>query len=43
MIFFLYGKEVSGNAVSKVLQIFQEEAIITNAPSKQKLDFVVTV
>ena len=29
-----YGKDISGNAVSKVLQIFQEEARITNEPAK---------
>ena len=38
---FSYGKDISGNAMSKVLQIFQEEARITNAPAKQSLDIVV--
>ena len=41
MIF--YGKVMSCNAVSKVLQIFQVEARITNAPVKQALDLVVYV
>ena len=40
---FPYEKDNSGNAVSKVLQIFQEETRITNVPAKQALDLVVYV
>ena len=40
---FSYGKDISGNAVSKLLQIFQEEARITNAPVNQAFDLVVYV
>ena len=38
---FSHGKYISGNAMSKVLQIIQEESRITNAPAKQSLDIVV--
>ena len=40
---FSCGKDISNNAVSKVLQIFQEEARITNATAKQALDLVAYV
>ena len=40
---FSCGKYISGNVVSKVLQIFQEEARLTNVIAKQKLDSVVYV
>ena len=43
MVFFVYGKDISGNAVSKLLQILLEEARITNAPAKQALDLFVNV
>ena len=38
---FSYGQDVLGNAVSKVLQIFQEEARITNAPAQQTLNVIL--
>ena len=40
---FFYGKDILGNAVSKGMQIFQEDAKIIDAPSKPALDFVVSV
>ena len=42
---FSYGKKknILGNAVSKVLQIFWEEARFTNVSAKQKPNLVVYV
>ena len=38
---FSYGQDILGNAVSKVMKIFQEEARITNTPAKQALNVIL--
>ena len=43
MIFHMEKKNILGNAVSKVLQIFWEEARFTNVSAKQKPNLVVYV
>ena len=40
---FSFRKDISGNLVSNMLKMFQDEAKILNAPAKQALDLVVYV